>query len=68
MRSQSNPLPEHIGNEILFYSVKDTCRITSLGRTTIYSMLLDGTLKARKIGNRRLILAESVRELLNGEG
>jgi excisionase family DNA binding protein len=68
MQSQSSSLPEHNGNEILFYSIKDTCRITSLGRTKVYSMLLDGTLKARKIGNRRLILAESVRALINPEG
>ncbi|WP_060979214.1 MULTISPECIES: helix-turn-helix domain-containing protein [Pseudomonadota] len=46
------------------YSITEACRLTSLGRSTIYSCLAQGALQARKVGRRRLILAESLHALI----
>jgi excisionase family DNA binding protein len=52
--------------EPLALSVNDTAKALSLGRTSIYSMISDGRLKAFKLGRRTLIKAESVRRLIDG--
>ncbi len=54
--------------EKLAYSINDTARTLSLGRTSIYAMIADGRLEAFKLGRRTLIKAESVRRLVAGEG
>jgi excisionase family DNA binding protein len=46
------------------FTVDDTCRVTGLGRTSIYELIAQGKLKSIAIGRRRLILAESVDALL----
>ncbi|WP_292931682.1 helix-turn-helix domain-containing protein [Novosphingobium sp. PASSN1] len=43
-----------------FYSVKDTCRALSLGKTTIYGLLRDNKLTRIRHGARTLVLRESV--------
>ena len=53
--------------EKLAYSINDTARTLSLGRTSIYAMIADGRLEAFKLGRRTLIRAESVRRLVSGE-
>jgi excisionase family DNA binding protein len=50
--------------EKLAYSIKDTAKALSLGRTSIYAMIADGQLEAFKLGRRRLVKAESVRRLI----
>lgn len=52
----------------LAYSVTDACRISSLGRTSIFKLIKDGRLRVRRIGSRTLILADSLRELIEGAG
>ena len=47
------------------YSVTDVINATSLGRTTIYKLLKEGRLRSVLIGNRRLISADSIRELIS---
>jgi excisionase family DNA binding protein len=54
--------------EQLAYSINDTARVLSLGRTSIYAMIADGRLEAFKLGRRTLIRAESVRRLVAGDG
>lgn len=50
--------------ERLAYSINDTARALSLGRTSIYAMIADGRLVAFKLGRRRLVTAESIRRLV----
>ena len=52
----------------LAYSINDTAKVLSLGRTSIYAMIADGRLETFKLGRRTLIKAESVRRLVSGEG
>lgn len=51
----------------LTYSVKDACRISSLGRTRLYQLIGEGRLEARKLGRRTLIPAASLHKLLEGD-
>jgi excisionase family DNA binding protein len=46
------------------YSIRDTCRVTGLGKTSIYELISQGRLKSVAVGRRRLVLAESIRALL----
>jgi excisionase family DNA binding protein len=36
----------------LAYGIAEVCEIAGIGRTTVYSAINDGALKARKIGRR----------------
>ncbi len=54
--------------EPLAYSVKEACRVSTLGRTRLYQLIGEGRLEARKIGKRTLIPAASLRALIAGEG
>lgn len=49
------------------YSIKEACRASSLGRTTIYSHISAGRLRAVRIGGRTVIPAESLHALIAGE-
>lgn len=53
--------------ERLVYSVHETARLLSLGRTSIYAMIADGRLESLKLGRRTLIRGESIRRLVNGQ-
>lgn len=44
--------------------VDDACRLTGLGRTTIYELLKSGRLRSVKVGRARLIDWASLRTLL----
>jgi len=48
------------------YSIREACEASSLGRTTIYSHILSGRLKSVRIGGRRVVLAESLDDLIWG--
>ena len=50
----------------LTYSINETARTLSLGRTSIYAMIADGRLEAFKLGRRTLVKAELVRRLVDG--
>jgi excisionase family DNA binding protein len=47
------------------YRIDDFCRAYGVGRTTVYALLKNGTLRSIKIGRRRLITAESGEALLS---
>lgn len=51
----------------LAYSIKEVCRSSSLGRSTIYGHIASGKLQARRIGGRTVIPAESLHAFLAGE-
>jgi excisionase family DNA binding protein len=46
-------------------SITDAARALSLGRTSIYALINEGRLETIKIGRRRLIKVESIRQLLD---
>ncbi|MCO5792210.1 MAG: helix-turn-helix domain-containing protein [Blastomonas sp.] len=54
--------------EILLVSIPDAAKALSLGRTSIYELMRSGQLETRKMGRRRLITAESLRRLADGQG
>lgn len=49
------------------YSINETARALSMGRTSIYAMIADGRLDAFKLGRRTLIRVESIQRLINGQ-
>lgn len=51
----------------LAYSVADAIRVSSIGKTRLYSLIKEGRLEARKVGKRTLIPAASLRALIEGE-
>ena len=53
--------------ERLAYSINETAKALSLGRTSIYAMIADGRLDAFMLGRRTLIRAESIRRLIEGQ-
>jgi excisionase family DNA binding protein len=55
-------------NEPLAYRVNDFCRVSGLGRTTVYSLIAEGKLAAIKIGGRRLIPREAALALIADGG
>ncbi len=61
MHTETNDPPK------IAYSIKEACKASSLGRTTIYSHIAAGRLLARRIGGRTVIPAESLHALIAGE-
>lgn len=54
--------------EKLAYSITETARVLSLGRTSVYHMISDGRLEAFKLGRRTLIKASSIKRLVDDQG
>jgi excisionase family DNA binding protein len=50
----------------LAYTVEETLAAIGIGRTTLYKMIGEGKLRAVKMGGRTLILADSLRTLIDG--
>jgi excisionase family DNA binding protein len=51
----------------LAFSIREACAASSLGKTTLYTHINSGRLKAIRVGGRTLIPAESLHALLSGE-
>jgi excisionase family DNA binding protein len=49
------------------YSIREACRASSLGRTTIYNHIAAGRLRAVRVGGRTIIPAEALHALVFGE-
>lgn len=49
-------------------SVNEGCRIAGIGRTKLYELIKDGTVKTATIGRRRLVLVASIYEMLGVKG
>lgn len=59
-------LPDLISQttQILAVSPNEAARLCSIGRTTLYAALSSGDLKSVKIGTRRLIMLDALRDWL----
>lgn len=44
----------------LTYSIKDAVQVSSIGRTTLYSLISSGKIETVKVGTRRLVKAASL--------
>ncbi|MBX7540326.1 helix-turn-helix domain-containing protein [Qipengyuania sp. GH29] len=73
--SQLNEIAEQVARRIeraqpnttaKLLSINDACAILGLGRTSVYRMIKDGALQARRIGRRTLILREELEAILDG--
>lgn len=60
MHTETNDPPK------IAYSIKEACKVSSLGRTTIYSHIAAGRLRATRIGGRTVIPADSLHALVEG--
>ena len=56
------PTPSPLG-----YRPEQVSQITGLGRTKILELIGNGTLESTKIGRSRIVLASSVRALIEGQ-
>jgi excisionase family DNA binding protein len=65
-RGPSMPAEKHEPSK-LAYSIKEACRASSLGRTTIYNHISAGRLRAVRVGGRTIIPAEALHALIAGE-
>jgi len=54
--------------EQLAYSINETAKALSLGRTSVYALIANGRLEAFKLGRRTLIKAASIRNLIDAHG
>lgn len=61
------PNKDHQNLPKLAYSIKEACAVSSLGRTSIWSHISAGRLRAVRVGGRTLIPAESLHALIEGE-
>lgn len=60
----TNPNPHALK---LGYSIREACEATSLGKTTLYSHIAGGRLRAVRVGGRTIIPAEALRSFLKLE-
>ena len=61
MQTDTNDPPK------IAYSIKEACKASSLGRTTLYAHIAAGRLLTRRIGGRTIIPAESLHAFIAGE-
>jgi len=61
MQTETNDHPK------IAYSIKEACRASSLGRTTLYAHIAANRLRAVRIGGRTVIPADSLQALLSGK-
>jgi len=46
--------------------IKDACRMSGIGRTVLYDLMTRGDVKSVKIGRRRLVLVDSLKQYVKG--
>lgn len=66
MQSQSiaaeqPPLPRPV------YTIVEACRVSTLGRATIYNHINSGRLRVVRVGGRTLVPVESLHALISGK-
>ena len=49
------------------YSINEAIKVSSIGRTRLYELINDGTLKVKRLGRRTLVSAQSLHALLEPE-
>lgn len=45
-------------------TVKEACEMTGLGKTKLYELIGNGTVKTTTVGRRRLVTVDSIRALV----
>jgi excisionase family DNA binding protein len=45
----------------IWHSVSEACALLDIGRTTLYALINDGSLEARKVGRRTFLTDRSLR-------
>lgn len=50
----------------LVYSIPATGRMIGLGRTSVYNLIADGVLDARKAGGKTVVTADSIERYVAG--
>lgn len=48
----------------MVFSIKETMRLSKLGKTRVYQLISSGQLKVTRIGRRTLVRADSLRALI----
>lgn len=59
--SEQSPLPRPV------YTIREACRVSTLGRATIYNHINSGRLSVVRVGGRTLVPAHSLHALLLGQ-
>ncbi len=62
-----NKISDNISSLPISYTINDACRVSGIGRTKMYALIGEGSIKVTKIGKRTLINASSLRQLVTGE-
>ena len=62
--AQSSPAEPELAVERLAYSVEETARLTGLSRDLLYDQMRCGNLPYLKVGRRRLITRQHLRQFL----
>ncbi len=52
--------------DAIAFRIDDACRLSGLGRTTVYGLVRAGRLRLIRVGGRSLIDGDSLRRLLRG--
>lgn len=60
----TSPAPSFKPGDVIAVSPAEAARLASIGRTTIYRAISGGELRSLKVGKRRLIAVESLRQWL----
>ena len=47
--------------------IDEAVRLSGIGRTSLYTLITDGRIRTVRLGRRRLVLVESLREFLEGQ-
>ena len=50
----------------LFFTICETCRLLSVGRTKLYQLIGSGEIPLRKVGNKSLIAAADLKRWADG--
>lgn len=58
-----NLLPRETAHSLAL-SVRETCKLSGLGRTTVYELIGSNKLPARKCGRRTIILLDELQQAL----
>ncbi|HEY5107327.1 MAG TPA: helix-turn-helix domain-containing protein [Caulobacteraceae bacterium] len=53
-----------IHNPPLAATIPEACRLSGLGRSSIYALIGNGQVRSTKIGKRRLVMIESLRSVI----
>jgi len=51
--------------ECLVVAIPDACAMIGIGRSKLYQLLADGEIESVRVGKRRLVIVDSLRELLS---